>query len=247
MAESRNHSPASGAAENPADRLDSWKEIAAYLRRNVSTVQRWEKREGLPVHRHVHYKLGSVYALRGELDRWEQARSGLLEGARDGEVEASPHPEIPRRRGFPLARWRSPPSCSGGAADSVTDTVPPQPAAAQRALAFRAGCAGLRGAELARSDPPTLMEPASGHWAGAAQCTGPFRRPEREPRERAIGNLAAPPEVPGSWPPVDRGAQCTLVSPSTTVGESAFRRRPGWAVLVLPRTHSSGGLVFLRQ
>ena len=36
------------------DRLDSWKDIAAYLHRDVSTVQRWEKREGMPVHRHVH-------------------------------------------------------------------------------------------------------------------------------------------------------------------------------------------------
>ena len=42
------------------NRLDSWKEIAAYLKRDVSTVQRWEKREGMPVHRHVHDKLGSV-------------------------------------------------------------------------------------------------------------------------------------------------------------------------------------------
>ena len=39
---------------NPAlDRLDSWKEIAAYLKRDVTTVQRWEKREGMPVHRHL--------------------------------------------------------------------------------------------------------------------------------------------------------------------------------------------------
>ena len=32
-------------------RLDSWKEIAAYLKRHVTTVRRWEKHEGLPVHR----------------------------------------------------------------------------------------------------------------------------------------------------------------------------------------------------
>ncbi len=34
----------------PEDRLDSWKEIAAYLNRDVTTVQRWEKREAMPVH-----------------------------------------------------------------------------------------------------------------------------------------------------------------------------------------------------
>jgi TolB-like protein/Tfp pilus assembly protein PilF len=59
---------------NPADRLDSWKEIAAYLRRDVRTVQRWEKKEGLPVHRHQHDKLGSIYAFRPELTEWFNSR-----------------------------------------------------------------------------------------------------------------------------------------------------------------------------
>jgi TolB-like protein/Tfp pilus assembly protein PilF len=58
----------------PADRLDSWKEIAAFLRRDVRTVQRWEKKEGLPVHRHQHEKLGSVYAFRDELTQWFNTR-----------------------------------------------------------------------------------------------------------------------------------------------------------------------------
>src|SRR5579862_4066583 len=59
------------------DRLDSWKEIAAYLGRDVTTVQRWEKREGMPVHRHVHDKVGSVYTSRSELDAWTRSRSPL--------------------------------------------------------------------------------------------------------------------------------------------------------------------------
>ncbi|HEX5474659.1 MAG TPA: hypothetical protein VFX12_08375 [Vicinamibacterales bacterium] len=58
----------------PADRLDSWKEIASYLGRDVTTVQRWEKREGMPVHRHLHDRIGSVYAYRGELEAWVQTR-----------------------------------------------------------------------------------------------------------------------------------------------------------------------------
>ncbi len=57
------------------DRLDSWKEIAAYLDRDVTTVQRWEKREEMPVHRHVHDKMGSVYASRAELDAWARGRN----------------------------------------------------------------------------------------------------------------------------------------------------------------------------
>lgn len=55
-------------------RLDSWKEIAAYLNRDVTTAQRWEKREGMPVHRHLHDTRGSVYALSAELDAWLASR-----------------------------------------------------------------------------------------------------------------------------------------------------------------------------
>jgi TolB-like protein/Tfp pilus assembly protein PilF len=69
-------------------RLDSWKEIAAYLNRDVTTVQRWEKREGMPVHRHVHDKRGSVYALPEELDEWIQSRR-----SRAADVEEKTEPE----------------------------------------------------------------------------------------------------------------------------------------------------------
>ena len=51
-------------------RLESWKEIASYLGRDVTTVRRWEKREGLPVYRLQHSKLGSIYAYTSELDAW---------------------------------------------------------------------------------------------------------------------------------------------------------------------------------
>jgi len=57
------------------ERLDSWKEIAAFFRREVRTVQLWEKSEGLPVRRHLHRKLGSVYAYRRELEQWWAMRS----------------------------------------------------------------------------------------------------------------------------------------------------------------------------
>jgi TolB-like protein/Tfp pilus assembly protein PilF len=63
----------------PEHHLDSWKEIAAYLSRDVTTVQRWEKREGMPVHRHQHDRRGSVYAFSSELDAWVQSRRLRLE------------------------------------------------------------------------------------------------------------------------------------------------------------------------
>jgi tetratricopeptide (TPR) repeat protein len=51
-------------------RLDSWKQVAAYLNRHMTTVRRWERCEGLPVHRHLHSSLGSIYAYSKELDAW---------------------------------------------------------------------------------------------------------------------------------------------------------------------------------
>ena len=54
--------------------LESWKEIAVYLNRDVSTVQRWEKSENLPVRRHQHQARASVYAYPSELDAWREKR-----------------------------------------------------------------------------------------------------------------------------------------------------------------------------
>jgi TolB-like protein len=51
-------------------RLESWGEIASYLRRDIRTVQRWERTLGLPVRRLHVGKISSVYAYRSELDKW---------------------------------------------------------------------------------------------------------------------------------------------------------------------------------
>jgi Tol biopolymer transport system component len=89
-------------AERPSgDRLDSWKEIAAYLRRDVTTVQRWEKREGMPVHRHLHLKMGSVYAFKTDLDAWARSRGSALvaePAVEPAAVDPAPPPVAPERR-----------------------------------------------------------------------------------------------------------------------------------------------------
>jgi hypothetical protein len=101
------HTPASSQGE----RLDSWKAIAAHFGRDVTTVRRWERREGLPVHRLFHAKLGSVYAYTHDLDEWWRARraerpaSGspteALAIEQDG-IDASV-PSVPHRQG---REWR---------------------------------------------------------------------------------------------------------------------------------------------
>jgi TolB-like protein len=72
--------PPSGSSQSSAEgRLDSWKEIAAYLRREVRTVQRWEKSANLPVHRLQIEKQSAIYAYKSELDAWYTSRRPDLE------------------------------------------------------------------------------------------------------------------------------------------------------------------------
>lgn len=67
--------PQNGRGVAAPERLDSWKAIADHLGRHISTVQRWEREEGLPVLRHIHDKRGSVYAHTEEIDAWLHSRS----------------------------------------------------------------------------------------------------------------------------------------------------------------------------
>ena len=103
--------PSSGTQQflrPPEDRLDSWKEIAAYLNRDVTTVQRWEKREGMPVHRHLHSRMGSVYASRAELETWAQSRN-LRATQENGNHVLAPDPGAPPQQSAiptPRRNWR---------------------------------------------------------------------------------------------------------------------------------------------
>lgn len=77
---------------SPGQRLDSWKEIAAYLRYSERTVRRWET-EGLPVHRHAHKKKAAIYAYKAEIDAWwndGRARLEKLEESRRAQERRQP-------------------------------------------------------------------------------------------------------------------------------------------------------------
>src|SRR5215207_9518882 len=86
MAESSEGPPQNSAAESR--RLDSWKEIASFLGRGIRTVQRWEREEGLPVHRLPHAQRGSVFADSKELTAWWDSRQVTL--ARTADEPAPP-------------------------------------------------------------------------------------------------------------------------------------------------------------
>ena len=80
------------AAED--ERFESWKEISAYLKRGVRTAQRWEKFERLPVHRHLHTRQESVYALRSEIDEWRESRKPWKQWLSTGEGGERPVPRL---------------------------------------------------------------------------------------------------------------------------------------------------------
>src|SRR6204780_5566563 len=70
-------------------RLDSWKEIAAFLGRAERTVKRWETERGLPVHRVPGSGRSAVFAYSDELADWLKGRSEELdaEDSPSGEVD----------------------------------------------------------------------------------------------------------------------------------------------------------------
>jgi hypothetical protein len=72
--------------------LTSWKEIAAYLDRDVRTCVRWEKRYGLPVHRLERDSKAKVFAYKQQIDQWLAERSAL--------ASRPPVCELPLRRRF---------------------------------------------------------------------------------------------------------------------------------------------------
>lgn len=61
--------------EIPDQLLEAWKDIAAYMRRDVRTVQRWEKSLDLPIYRLQDSRSGPVFAYKKELDAWWQKRA----------------------------------------------------------------------------------------------------------------------------------------------------------------------------
>ena len=113
------HRVSVSAKRDADDRLDSWKEIASHFKRTVRTVQRWEKHEGLPVHRHLHQRANSVYTRKAELDKWwsheaNSAEIKPLEVSSEGSCREVTEPQVftmrHSERGCREAR-STPPEC----------------------------------------------------------------------------------------------------------------------------------------
>jgi Tfp pilus assembly protein PilF len=78
-----------GDLQTPNRRLGSWKEIAAFFESDESTVRRWEKDRGLPIHRVPGGAGTKVFAYTAELTQWlERPRAGTEPTAFPGVREA---------------------------------------------------------------------------------------------------------------------------------------------------------------
>ena len=90
----------SGAGDPHGDTLTSWKEIAAFFRRDVRTVQRWEREEGLPVYRPSDRR-GPVWARRAELEAWwSHASTQTMSGPDERPIPNGASRDSSYRRGF---------------------------------------------------------------------------------------------------------------------------------------------------
>lgn len=97
-----------------SDRLDSWKAIAAYLKRDERTARRWERQFALPVRRVAGERGMSVFAYSAEIDEW------LATAQPAPEEDIAPRP-APGAAG-PVRRWRAGWPVAGAAA-SLTIVV----------------------------------------------------------------------------------------------------------------------------
>jgi hypothetical protein len=85
------------------DRLDSWKAIATYLKRDERTVRRWEREQGLPVRRVPGGRGTSVFAYVSEIEAWLTANAPG-NGTASEPAQAEPD-RLPDLLVLPPHRW----------------------------------------------------------------------------------------------------------------------------------------------
>lgn len=86
--------------------LRSWKEISAYMALGIRTVQRYEAKLSLPIHRPVNGRRCAVWAFSDEIDAWLKRPEGV---------------RVERQR---FARVIKNPGQNGSAAPYVSSVVP---------------------------------------------------------------------------------------------------------------------------
>ncbi len=87
-------------AKSSGEHLDSWKEIATYIRRNERTAMRWAD-HGMPLHRVPGSPRARVFAYTAEIDTWLAGTTLPLENGAENHF-ADPQPPADS---LPARRW----------------------------------------------------------------------------------------------------------------------------------------------
>lgn len=132
-------------------RLDSWKAIADYLKRDLATVRRWETSLGLPVHR-VGGTGRSVFAYAQEIDDWLTTSKPAA---------AVPVPEAPRAARSIVTAGGLMLVLAAGVAMPIAGLVDLRPAPSPTDLAVEVTSAGAIARDSAGSEQWRYPFPAS--------------------------------------------------------------------------------------
>lgn len=87
------------------DRLDGWKAIARFFGRERTTVIRWARERGMPVHAFPGGKTRTVFALVSELDTWIRSQEGSLSAAEGAGAQEGNSSNRTIRHGNLRSRW----------------------------------------------------------------------------------------------------------------------------------------------
>ncbi len=123
--------PVSSSHSSRPPELSTWKDIAAYLRTSVRTVQRWEEQNGLPVHRVMREKRAAIFAYPHELDAWVVQRT-VTPPAPEASAVPPPRPPLPpSHRPMPPRRRLAPaPAGLPASSSSASWSLWPSPSSA---------------------------------------------------------------------------------------------------------------------
>jgi tetratricopeptide (TPR) repeat protein len=162
-------------------RLDSWKEIATFLRRDARTVRRWERERHLPVHRVPGGERSGVFAYVSELESWLNA-SGPAPDATAADVPTAKAKVVVSSR--PADRSEA---AIVGSATTLALVLEPSPGANPGPLAST----GLH------PDPAAAAEIPSLHVLNTSEASlraaAPYHRKERRSTDPAAASSAAAP------------------------------------------------------
>ncbi|HEY3637177.1 MAG TPA: tetratricopeptide repeat protein [Rhizomicrobium sp.] len=82
--------PAASDPPSQNRRLGSWKEVAAFFESDESTVRRWERERGLPIHRVPGGRGAKIFAYTEELQEWLAGRTGEIAPAASPVAPSTP-------------------------------------------------------------------------------------------------------------------------------------------------------------